>query len=270
MSPRSRRIWIGSLAVVSLAGGLLFATIPSASANEPLPEGPATLQDFARRSVPQWNFARANRNDPCWPESAFDGNGNPTDGGSVQNWPNSDGGCAPHGSAFPTYYTVQKCNADEIRISYTIYQATSAFKPSGHRHDFEHVDVVWRKNGNSWSRDRLLLSAHGGHRVVGWASAESWNADRGSAGKGREFPRVFVGFGSHAMYNNQGGLKDVLSAYTGNEYRQADYPSWADQGGGLVEVAKDGDLYKKFEANAGAWGKADSNPARVARDACWH
>ncbi|HEV7974099.1 NPP1 family protein [Amycolatopsis sp.] len=269
MSHRSRRVLLGALAVVSMLGGALFAGVPSASANEPLPDGSSTLQDFARKSVPQWNFARANSNDPCWPESAFDGNGNPADGGDVQNWPNSDGGCARHGSQFPTYYTAQQCNADEIRVVFTIYQATSGFKPSGHRHDFEHVEVVWRKNGSAWTKDRLLLSAHGSHRVVSWGSAESWNSDRGSAGTGREFPRIFVGFGSHSMFNNQGGLKDVISAYTGNEYRQADYPVWADQSG-LVEVVKDSDLYKKFDTNAAVWGSADSNPARMARDSCSH
>jgi hypothetical protein len=76
------------------------------------------------------------------PTRLLDGNGNPADGGDVQNWPNSDGGCARHGSQFPTYYTAQQCNADEIRVVFTIYQATSGFKPSGHRHDFEHVEVV--------------------------------------------------------------------------------------------------------------------------------
>lgn len=269
MSHRSRRVWLAALAATSLAGGLTFAAIPSASANEPLPEGPASLQDFVRKSVPQWNFARANRNDPCWPEAALDSNGNPVAGGAVQNWPNSDGGCARHGSPFPTYFTVQKCNPNEIRVTFTIYQATSGFRPSGHRHDFEHVEVVWKRNGNDWTRDRLLLSAHGKHRVVAWATAESWNADRGHAARGLEYPRIFVGYGSHSMYNNQGGLKDVLSAYL-DEYRHADYPVWADQGGGLVEVAKDGDLYKKFEAKAADWGSADSNPAKVAKDACGH
>ncbi|MEV7422366.1 MULTISPECIES: NPP1 family protein [unclassified Streptomyces] len=269
MSHRPRRFLTGSLTAASLIAGLLLLPAQGAAANEPLPEGPATLQDFAAASVPQWNFARANNNDPCWPESAFGADGAPAAGGSVQNWPNSDGGCAPHGAPFPTYYTVQKCSADEIRVVFTIYQATSGFQPSGHRHDFEHVEVVWRKNGTDWTRDRLLLSAHGGHRVVSWADAESWNRDRGHAAKGLEHPRIFVGFGSHSMYNNQGGRKDVISAYT-DEYRHADYPSWADQGGGLVEVAKDSALQQKFDANAAAWGSADSNPGKMARDSCSH
>jgi hypothetical protein len=260
---------VRSLAAVSLAGGLLFATVHSASANEPLPDS-ATLRDIALKSVPQWNFPRANNNDPCWPESAYEPDGRPTDGSDVQSWPNSDGGCYPVNTPFPTYYTAQNCNANEIRVVYTIYQPTSGFKPSGHRHDFEHVVVIWKKNGTSWVRDQLLLSAHGGHRGKAWSEVESWNADRTSAGIAREYPRVFVGFGSHSMFNNQGGLKDVISAYTDNEYRHADYPSWADQGGGLVEVTKGGDLFKKFEANAAYFGSADSNPARVANDACWY
>lgn len=269
MSRRSVRLSLVALAAASLVG-VTFAVVPTASGNEPLPEGPATLRDFARKSVPQWNFARANRNDPCWPEAAFDGDGNPADGAGVQNWPNSDGDCARHGSPFPTYYTVKKCDPSEIRVTFTIYMATSGFRPSGHRHDFEHVDVVWKRDGDTWTRDRLLLSAHGGHRVQSWGGAESWNADRGSAGKGREFPRVFVGWGSHSMFNNQGGLKDVLSQYTGNEYRQADYPSWADQGGGLVEVREGSELARKFDASAAHFGSADSNPAKVGRELCSH
>jgi len=264
---RSRRIWVVSLAALTLAGGLLVATIPNASANEPLPES-APLQELVQQSVPEWNFPRANNNDPCWPEDAFDASGNPTDGADLQNWPNSDGGCPAVNTPFPTYYTAQNCNDNEVRISFSIYQATSGFQPSGHRHDFEHVVVIWKKNAGSWTRDQLLLSSHGGHRGEAWADVESKGADRSTAGKGLEFPRAYVGFGSHAMYNDQGGLKDVISAYTSSEYRQADYPSFADQGGGLVEVAKDGDLFNKFLASTAHFASADSNPARVANDAC--
>lgn len=272
MFGRSGRAAALSALVLVLAGGLLTGAEPSASANEPLPDGPATLQEFVRKSVPQWNFARANRNDPCWPQSPFNADGTPFAGGKLQNWPNSDGGCERHGMPFPTYYTVQKCGTadDEIRVTFTIYLATSAFRPSGHSHDFEHIDVVWKRTGTSWSRDRLLMGFHSGHNVQTWVKAESWNADRGSAGLGREFPRIFVGWGSHAMFNNQGGLKDALSQYTKNEYRHADYPVWADGGGGLVEVTPGGDLYRTFEQNASAWGSATSNPAQAARTSCLH
>lgn len=130
---------------------------------------------------------------------------------------------------------------------------------------------MWNKNGSEWTRSKLLMSKHGDHRSEDWDNAESWYSDGSSAGKGRELPRIFVGFGSHAMFNNQDdGLKDVLSAYTDKEYRQADYRSWSDEGGGLTEVAPDGDLYNKFKDQAGEFGSADGNPAAVADKMCEH
>lgn len=93
--------------------------------------------------MPQWDFARANSNDPCRPEAAFDGNGRPADGGNVQNWPDSDGDCAPNGAPFPTYCTVQEHNADDIRVAGTIHQATGGFRPAGNRHDFEETAASW-------------------------------------------------------------------------------------------------------------------------------
>jgi hypothetical protein len=72
------------------------------------------------------------------------------------------------------------------------------------------------------------------------------------------------------MFNNQGGLKDALSQLTGNEYRQADYPSWADRGGMLIEVPLGGALFQQFEAHdAASWG-GTSTPARIAKTACTH
>ncbi|GAA2627752.1 hypothetical protein [Streptomyces axinellae] len=260
-------------------------------ANEPQKEGPAHMADFAAASAPQWNFPRANSNDPCWPEDPFDDEGNPKKG-VLNNWPDTDSGCHPLSDEeadmskeeraekgvwdFPTFWTARKCTADEVRVTYSIYQATSGFKPSGHPHDFEHIDVVWNKHGEDWTRSKLLLSAHGKHRSVDWDDAESWDADGGSAGKGRELPRIFVGFGSHSMFNDQEkGLKDVASALTDLEYRQADYPQFSatnhgNEENGLVRVEPDGDLYKKFKDNASAFGSADGNPAALADGMCDH
>ena len=238
--------------------------------NEPLKEGGAKMQDFAKASTPEWNYPRANNNDPCWPENPFDENGDPRPGGDVKDWPDSDGGCAEHGGDFPTFWTGRKCTADEIRITYSMYQATSGFEPSGHPHDFEHIDVIWKKDGSDWKRSDLWLSQHKGHEKKAWKDAESSSADRKSAGEGLEFPRVFVGFGAHALFNDQEeGLKDVLSAYTDLEYRQDDYPSWSDEGGGLVEVHPDGEMYKKFKKNSDkeAWG-GTADPSVLADTMC--
>jgi hypothetical protein len=267
MFPGQRRFLIPAIVAVVAAGGAI-ATVSAASANEAKIEGQVTLEEIARASVPQWNFARANNNDPCWPEAAFDGSGKPASGSEPRNWPDTDGGCAPHGAPFPTYYTVQKCSPSDIRVTFTIYQANDAFQPSGHRHDFEGIAVVWRLSGNQWTRDTLVGSSHKSVHAWKWKDSESWNSDRGSAGYGREFPRVFVGFASHAMFNNQSGLKDVLSSFTDSEYRHADYPVWADQGGGLVEVAVGGSLYQKFKDSASAFGSATGNPAQRADNIC--
>jgi hypothetical protein len=240
--------------------------------NMPLPLARTSAMDLVHASVPEWNFTGALGNDPCWPEDAFDPDGTPNDGGDVADWPHSDDTCAVKGSPHPTYFSVRQCGPDQARVSFTIYMATSGFEPSGHPHDFEHIDVVWKLNEGwtEWTRDYLLMSQHSRHGLRAWADAESWNADRGSAGLGREFPRIFVGFGSHAMFNNQNGHQDVGSAYTGLEYRAADYQSWADTN--LVRVAPDdpNGLYQKFKDNADAWGSADSNPARTYDTLCTH
>lgn len=251
------------------------AGITSASANEPIS---GSLKDsdlenqFWMWSIPQWNFPRANNNDPCWPEAALVGNNlEPADGAGAPPWPDTDKGCAPHGQAFPTYYSVRKCNDNEWRAIYTIYQATSGFWATGHRHDFEHIVVVWTKQGSDWYRDRLLMSTHGKHRTQTWSGAESWNSKRNDAGLGREYPRIFVGFGSHAMFNNQGGFKTVTDVLNAREYRQADYPEWPDRDGNRLIRVRPGDgegYYEKFKQHAGHFGKADSNPARVYDDMC--
>jgi hypothetical protein len=260
-----------AVTALALAGATLIMT--NASANEPLPEGPATLQDFVRASVPEWNFAFAVRNAPCWPEDAWK-NGKPHPGTSAKAWPDSDGGCIYKGAEqnlpFPTYYTVQKCTSAEIRVTFTLYMARSGFSIGGHKHDFEHIDVVWKRTGTEWRRDKLLLSRHAGHETRSWATVESWNAGRTSAGLGREFPRIFVGWGSHAMFNNQGGLTDLISQLTANEYRHADYPSFADRAGMLVEVAPGGAVHQRFQADDPTSWDGTATPARNADTACSH
>lgn len=248
-----------------VAGALLVsaAVAPAASANTPVPDG-SSLASFARASSPQWNFARANSHDACWPGAALDGTGAQARSAALKNWPVAgQGGCAARGSAFPQYRSVRQCSDDEIRVAFTLYFPKDGFTPSGvfgHAHDFEHVVVVWRRDGGSWLRDRLLLSRHGDHAVQPWSGAESWDAGRTSAGLGRELPRIFVGWGKHAMFNHQGGLKDVVSQLTDNEYRHADYPAT----GTDVEVTADvAAAFDRFD-----WGAASSTPAVVARQLC--
>lgn len=254
-----------ALAASLLAGALLVsvAAAPQAAANTPVPDGSA-LASFVAPSSPQWNFARANSHDACWPTAALDAAGGQTRSAGLKNWPVAgQGGCSPRGSAFPQYWSVRQCSVDEIRVAFTLYFPKDGFSPSGvfgHGHDFENIIVVWRRGGDGWTRDRLLLSRHGKHVVQPWSTAESWDAGLTSAGLGRELPRIFVGWGKHAMFNHQGGLKDVASQLTDNEYRHADYPAR----GASVEVTDA--LAAAFDRHH--WGSASSTPAVVARQLC--
>ncbi|WP_187415078.1 NPP1 family protein [Nonomuraea sp. PA05] len=231
-----------------------------------------SMRDFANWSAPLWLFARAHNNDPCWPQPAFGSDGAPAAGAKVTAWPDSDSGCPRVGTPFPTYYTAKHCNPNEIRVVYSLYLARSYFAGGGHPHDFEYVEVVWNKDANgTWDRSWFLMSTHGKHRGLSWDRAESISGDdRTTVGRGLAHPRAYVGWGSHAMFNGKGGLRDIVSQLYGQEYRSDTYSSWATESGGLVEVADGSALAARFDAAAAHFGKADSNPARLGRELCSH
>lgn len=254
-----------SIATLAVCFALVAATAPLALANEPIAEG-APLIDFVERSKPEWNFARANDHDSCWPTEAIYADGGLNPGAEPKIWPNSNSDCPTPGNMYPTYYSVKECNDSEIRVAYTIYIPNSYFVGGGHKHDFEGIVVVWKRDGDKWTRDRLLMSRHGDYYLRPWAEVESWNADFSSAGLGRERPRIFVGWGSHAIFNNQDtSFVDIASQSTDSEYRSDKYPS---SNSDLVEVTEDNELGKKF------WDAKDfekfSHPAWVAQELCKH
>ncbi|UBU09194.1 hypothetical protein [Nonomuraea gerenzanensis] len=155
---------------------------------------------------------------------------------------------------------------------YSLYLARSYFGGGGHRHDFEYVEVVWNKDANgSWSRSWFLMSTRGKHRGLSRDRAESVSgSDRTTVGRGPAHPRAYVGWGSHAMFNSKGGLKDIVSQLYWREYRSDTYSSWATESGGPVEVADGSEPAARFDAAAGHFGKADSDPARLGRELCSH
>lgn len=260
---QARRIRLLAVLAALLSTVMIVAAAPSASANNPLPTG-SNLRAFVNASAPNWNFARANNHDSCWPSDPLPG-GNQSSAATLKPWPVAgQGGCPDRWSNFPTFYSAKKCNATEVRVSYSIFFKKNGFSPGklGHAYDFERIVVVWKKSGNNWYRDRLLLSRHGGYATQQWGTAESWNGSKNSAGLGREFPRIFVGWGSHAMFNHQGGLKDVASQYTNNEYRHADYSTWASNW--LVETTPQ--VAAQF--NRYNWGKANTTPAVIGDRLC--
>jgi hypothetical protein len=87
MFKRFRRSRPGtSLAVVTVAAGLIWYATSSASANDGVPEGSAPM-NFINSSFPQWNFAQAHGNNACFPVEAISGF-NP--GQEPAAWPNAD------------------------------------------------------------------------------------------------------------------------------------------------------------------------------------
>lgn len=259
--------WVLALALVALVG---FA--PQASANTPLTPIPNDLSNFVAASTPQFYFTRANNNDACWPAAAFDKSGARTKPARLTPWPDSDTGCPARGSSYPTYTGVRTCFGTEVRVSFTVYFQKDGFaiagNTNGHEHDFEHVVVGWRYAGNNqWVRSQLMLSAHGKHRVErNWNKVETLNRLPGeqTAGKGGDYARVYVGFAKHAMFNNQGGAKDITSSLLPTEYRHADFPGFLRTY--FVPVTDWNALGKKFD-NAN-FGRATDNPTRVYRNLC--
>lgn len=264
-----RKALTAGLAALAVTGTLVAAA-PAALAQTNLPAG-SPLPSFVSASLPQWNFARANSRDTCWPSAAIDASGAQSPSASRKAWPTAgQGGCPDRWSPFPTYYTVKQCGADQVRVIFNIYFKKDGFSGNlagnalGHGHDFEHIVLVWNRIADgSWARDHLLLGRHGDHVYQGWATAESWLPDFSSAGLGYDHPRIFVGWGKHAMFNHQGGLKDVASQFTDNEYRHADFPYLADN---LQEVTDDNAPARQFDSFN--WGSASSTPAVMSRSLC--
>jgi hypothetical protein len=263
----ARRAAVATTAALGITAGLLLSGVGQA---KDLKEGPAHMEDFAWASQPQWNF---HKGENCWPTKALDDDGYPNQG--IECSESSDAG--EDGEAFPTYYTAKKCNPDEVRVSYTIYQPKDG---EDDEDDFEHIIVKWKKNGDNWSRDELLLSDDGEYSSVAWGEAESWNEDGDKAGKGLDFPRIFVYETRHGMHNgdDDASHEDNL----GHDYPvpasknyDGDDKDDKEEGTGLVEVNPDNGeskaLYNKFKDNMDAFPDEDdqmSNPANVADKLC--
>lgn len=69
-----------------------------------------------------WNFGLPSGNKPCYPSAALV-NGQ-QHGTNPDMWPNAGTGCADpgppdggNGNPFPTYFSVNFCGADELRVS---------------------------------------------------------------------------------------------------------------------------------------------------------
>jgi hypothetical protein len=256
-------------ALVSLA---LAVGAPTTHANEPLTS--FDFNDFIDAAAPVFFFAKGVNNVSCFPEDALP-NGSPHAAADREAWPHTSKGCAGPGSNFLVYVSVRACSDDDILTSYTLYYPKDGFAgSSGHAHDFEYVAVGWKRiDNNFWRRDRLMMSVHGEiHGVTDWNKVNTIGFVNA---QGQEMPRIYAAWAKHAMFNDEGGLTDILSQlggpFWGNNYRHGDFAAWPGKRINVGEthpgnyemrlVEPNNSLYNAFKANAAAFGAANSNPA---------
>ena len=261
-SGRVRRA-VAVAAACLVAGGTAMTSLPAAHAesNTRFPVA------WARQSSPQWFFARAKvgwvKRDSCWPAQAINGDGSQAAAASLKDWPTAgQGGCPSANSAFPTYFTVKRCTRTEVRVGYTLFFPKDGFTVGGHAYDFESAVVVWRLRSGRWQRDRLLMSRHGAFVGKPWSSVWWDGADNG-----RQRPRLYVGWGKHAIFNEEGGSPaGVLNDELRNGAYSADANSW------LVEVRKtargNGRNWLAARFDEKSWGSANTTPAVLAQRLC--
>ncbi|KAJ0277076.1 hypothetical protein COL940_007957 [Colletotrichum noveboracense] len=205
----------------------------------------------------------------------------------IQNWPtirdckkpdNDQGFKNKWGVQMPVYFTVRQCDnrsgrgngAKELRVTYGLFYEKDGFNSNGHPYDWENVVITWRQFGDSYYKDEIWLSAHkGGRRITGWEnipqtvdSANWFEAN----GKSHDHPKVYVGWCKHAMFFDKGGLKDVLSCLTDNEYRTDDWYYVARTKSDLLNASPGTDHWTKFENEN--WGDAWSKPSNEYWAAC--
>ncbi|KAG0638526.1 hypothetical protein HOY80DRAFT_967119 [Tuber brumale] len=268
---------------IAALAALGLALLPKALANVPLDD--AFVQndmssnagfEIAFASRPLWHFGKSRGNKPCYPSPALI-NGN-QHGTNPDGFPRAGTGCADPGpggpgNPFPTYYTVNSCRTDELRVAYHIYFSHDGFSngviAKGHMHDWERIIVIWRRESGQWYRKELLKSFHTGYMHDNWDKVQNTfdysNPDE-QAGKNKEGAKIYVGWGKHAMFAQRNtGWNDEASQGCGREFRSADWwylPTRSD----LINTAPG-----SSEANtlsALNWGSADSQPWVVANRVC--
>ncbi|CAG8731041.1 17786_t:CDS:2, partial [Gigaspora rosea] len=160
------------------------------------------------------------------------------------------GGCADMKSNNINTYYIKKWCDDRPRL--------------GHDHDFEGIIVTWKNISGYWYRDELIMSRHHDWRHAPWNSVASFSYNGTQEGVGLEFPKIYVGWAKHAMFNDKNtDHSDIASQYTDDEYRSDNYQFWANNS--LKEVTDDnfyGQNFKKYN-----WGEA-TPPTDTAQDLC--
>ncbi|RIB07103.1 hypothetical protein C2G38_2114650 [Gigaspora rosea] len=246
---------------------LIICNLLKTSANEGVPSSP-DMENLVFAGFPQWNIARALRHDSCSPDHAILDDGTQHSPAERKVYPiPGQGGCADMNSnSINTYYIKKWCDDNDFRVLYTIYFPKDGFLGPylGHDHDFEGIIVTWKNISGYWYRDELIMSRHHDWRHAPWNSVASFSYNGTQEGVGLEFPKIYVGWAKHAMFNDKNtDHSDIASQYTDDEYRSDNYQFWANNS--LKEVTDDnfyGQNFKKYN-----WGEA-TPPTDTAQDLC--
>lgn len=163
--------------------------------------------------------------DPCYPESAIVlgsnppkpnpgsrrkfGTGSVNPGAHCTN-PGPYDGAYSHGNRFPVYMSAAYCG-DSWRVNYDLYYVHDGVIFEGHRHDWEGVTVVFKKDPSGvdwWHRQSVIFNKHGWHDHYIWDSLETVQVDipgnsdvrDETVGNNKNHPKVYVGFFSHSAF----------------------------------------------------------------------
>ncbi|CAG8705554.1 3657_t:CDS:1 [Dentiscutata erythropus] len=251
---------------------LTICNLLKTSANEGVPSTP-DMENLVQFGFPQWNFAKALGHDTCAADHAILGDGTQHPPAKRKTWPiPGEGGCGDITYENLATYYIKKWCGDHFRVLYTLYFPKDGFKDIlfvdlGHDHDFESIIMTWKNISGFWYRDELIMSRHHDWRHEPWDNVRSFDYNGIQEGIGLEHPKIFVGWVSHAMFNDKNiGPLDPISQYTDNEYRYDDHQLWANYSNSLIEVTDDnyyGQKFKEFN-----WGDKATAPIYTAEDLC--
>ncbi|MCJ1427845.1 hypothetical protein MMC29_005751 [Sticta canariensis] len=265
-------------------------------------------------AAPVFLYARTQDElDPCYPESAIvlgsnppkpnPGSGNKRGTGSANPGadctdPGPHDGAYTLGRPFPVYLSAAFC-ADSWRVNYDVYYVHDGVLLEGHRHDWEGVTVVFKRDDSGddlWHRDSVIYNKHGWRDQYDWRDLQTvqvyvtviegsyeymymligffqWISDPLEAsdileemiGNKRAHPKVYVGFFSHSAFAYRCDtcwLTDIGSKsqhLADHEYRSNDW--WR------LPRGEDMHLWSEID---GEWdyGKATNTPPRNREEMC--
>lgn len=283
----------------ALLAYLPFITLPySTTANTPISACLFKSDPLAAAALaaPLWHFDEAT----CFPSSAITANGSQTpslpedlcgtvNGGLDHGCPvqQPKNGDETESTAFPTYVTVQFCEADASwRVAYDVFfqkvctilfshqkpcwpQKTflTSSQDTGHPYDWEWALIKFLPTDNtntSYTRAGIYLEQDGNHPYTAWSSIPSTFTYSSSSSissypnnqTNLDHPKVYFGKWKHSValvYGDEFANDCVGAIITKSDYHSNDYAFYADTTGYLVNGSVVPASYN--------YGDADSTPS---------